>query len=340
MITSKFLSIHTDVNRLKDLPSWLKPTHPNWIGAWWLPFLTFGFTALIMALVIFMFPRKIIHKQVEKPNSSKQNGKEVELTALTEKPTQENGHAEVEETRDYEPGAHTNNLIEEMRDLGSSLSINQLGKKSKNYKAAANNGNGTAANGNGNGATGNGNMHLEPEKTDDTNELTLIQKSILLFKRPVYLFVIISSAIEGLLQNSFLAFATLFLEYQYRLASGSASLILGLLSIPPLMIGGILSGLIVKKLKNKTSHCFKFLAIVIFVNIIVYAGFMIYCREANMISNDPSLSLTNNYVTSNQCQCNSKIFKPICLKDSDDIFFQVNMAIYLYLLQRNVIFKS
>lgn len=139
-----------------------------------------------------------------------------------------------------------------------------------------------------------------------------MQKSLLLFKRPVYLFVIIASAIEGLLQNSFLAFATLFLEYQYRLASGSASLILGLLSIPPLMIGGILSGFIVKKLKNKTSNCFKFLALVIFLNVFVYAGFMIYCQEANMIST--KFNQEQLFQASTNCQCNSKIFKPVCLK--------------------------
>lgn len=161
---------------------------------------------------------------------------------------------------------------------------------------------------------------MEANEEED-EEATLCRKSLLLFKRPVYVFVLIASAIEGLLQNSFLAFATLFLEYQYRLASGSASLILGLLSIPPLMIGGILSGLIVKRLKNKTSNCFKLLAVVIFVNVIVYAGFMIYCREPNMISSDPRFR-RDDFQASTQCLCNPKIFKPVCLADSQDVFFQ------------------
>ena len=34
IITSKFLTIHTDVNKGDKLPTWLKPSHPNWIGAW------------------------------------------------------------------------------------------------------------------------------------------------------------------------------------------------------------------------------------------------------------------------------------------------------------------
>jgi len=34
IITSKFLTIHTDINKAIKLPTWLKPSHPNWIGAW------------------------------------------------------------------------------------------------------------------------------------------------------------------------------------------------------------------------------------------------------------------------------------------------------------------
>ena len=34
IITSKFLTVHTDINKAIKLPTWLKPSHPNWIGAW------------------------------------------------------------------------------------------------------------------------------------------------------------------------------------------------------------------------------------------------------------------------------------------------------------------
>jgi hypothetical protein len=316
MITSKFLSIHTDIDKNSDLPSWLKPNHPNWIGAWWLPFLTFGFGALIFALVIFIFPRRIVHKQPpsEKQPPPAENGngngngttvKEVELKSLNSN-GKENGHllepttAKIGngdeaclQTRDYE----SNPFVEATKEMGSLLSLNIVANGNHHHPTSAG-----AANG-----------------TDLNEKLTLIDKSMLLFKRPVYLFVLIASALEGLLQNSFLAFATLFLEYQYRLASGSASLILGLLSIPPLMIGGILSGIIVKRLKNRTSSCFKLLAVVIFINIIVYSGFMVFCREANMIWPGSDHAV---FTTSKECSCNSKIFKPVCLKDSQDIFFQ------------------
>ena len=153
-------------------------------------------------------------------------------------------------------------------------------------------------------------------------EKNLVQKSFLLFKKPAYVLVIICAAIEGLLQNSVTAFTTLFLEHQYRLASGFASLILGLLSIPPLIIGGLLSGFIVSKFKNDSRKCFKFIAVVLFVNIFVYAGFMIYCKEPNMVSIENTQLLDNGFSVAQDCYCNKKMFKPVCLKGSNDTFFQ------------------
>jgi solute carrier organic anion transporter family, member 4A len=34
MATSQFLKMYTDFDQQKPLPIWLKPSHPNWIGAW------------------------------------------------------------------------------------------------------------------------------------------------------------------------------------------------------------------------------------------------------------------------------------------------------------------
>lgn len=150
MITSKFLSIHTDINSGVNLPSWLKPNHPNWIGAWWLPFLTFGFTSLIMALVIFFFPRKIKHRPVQNGNNNHSEGqqaaKEVEMASLMNGKSTvaaagdntvggENGNVEHAANKEY---LGENALVEAGRNFGSALSLNQLGTHSKNYKPPAN----------------------------------------------------------------------------------------------------------------------------------------------------------------------------------------------------------
>ncbi len=292
MITSKFLTIHTDIDQMKPLPSWMKPSHPNWIGAWWLPFVLFGFISLILAVVLFTFPRRSINNKSNGTKSSlkKEKGVSLKSPEVNAELIKLNGTANgnTVENKEGNEHAHEHNLIvQTLEQTGSILSLN--------------------------------NMPIE-----NTSFRDLLQKSFELLKKPVFLFVLFASAIEGLLQTSFLAFAALFLEYQYRLASGSASFILGLLSIPPLMIGGILSGIIVKKLNNETVKCFKFLTIVIFFNILVYAGFMIYCKEPNMIPYTGNVDLNTNkqYSVATNCNCDPKIFKPICLKNSNDVFFK------------------
>jgi hypothetical protein len=61
MLTSQFLSINTDFDSLKTITVWLKPNHPNWIGAWWLPFIIFGIIAAIFAALISLFPKRLNH---------------------------------------------------------------------------------------------------------------------------------------------------------------------------------------------------------------------------------------------------------------------------------------
>jgi hypothetical protein len=131
--------------------------------------------------------------------------------------------------------------------------------------------------------------------------------ALALLRKPVFICVIIMAGIESLLQNSFLAFASLFLEYQYRLASGSASLMIGFLSIPPLMIGGMLSGIITKKMKDKPTSCLKFLAGVLFVNLIVYCGFLVYCKEPTLISQRTMSVVSHDlpFSVSDNCDCNA-----------------------------------
>ncbi|XP_059154811.1 solute carrier organic anion transporter family member 2A1-like [Physella acuta] len=44
----------------------LTPTHPRWIGAWWLGYVTFGCLALAVSIPLFCFPRKLPQKVSKK----------------------------------------------------------------------------------------------------------------------------------------------------------------------------------------------------------------------------------------------------------------------------------
>jgi hypothetical protein len=294
-------------------------------------------------LVIFTFPQKFNHLIVSKSNGSlnkkekrhKKNGlngklkHENELVSLNST-NQDNDKASLK-ANDVEAQSKKekpNEFLDALNNTGSLLSLNKLGAKSSRIDLTNLNEEDsqetTVAD-----SSQSEKLNKDKEQTND-----LVKNSLSLLKKPIYLLIITATTIEGLLQNSFLAFAALFLEYQYRLASGTASFVLGLLSIPPLMIGGILSGIIVKRLKYRMNDCLKFLGIVLLINILVYSGFMIYCKEPNMIPNseqlkanfkttsDEEFSNSTLYQIAQNCNCNRKIFKPVCLKESDDIFFQ------------------
>ena len=182
------------------------------------------------------------------------------------------------------------------------------------------------------------------EKVDTASEihrnatfLQILKKAFHTAKNPVYIFIILTSAVEGLLQNSFLAFASLFIEYQYRLTSGGASFLLGLLCIPPLMLGGLFGGLVAKRLQDKLLPCLKFISVAVFCNIFIYLGFLFYCPEPALVGNLANSPVwqqkvanhsilyptdTVCYSASTSCNCDPKVYKPVCLQDSQDIIFQ------------------
>lgn len=280
---------------------------------------------LLLAIVIFLLPKKLNNDEVNnekklndlikmkltngslndvlKINDPKENSTESESTPVN--PDEDDSFLQNEIKIPHHTNEHNLTILNTLEQTGSILSMNRVGYYASHDTI---------------------NTKLENDKKLNG----LFKKSIFLFKNPVYVFVISAATVEGLLQNSFLAFASLFLEYQYRLASGTSSLIIGLLSIPPLIIGGLLSGFIVKKLKNDTISCFKFLSVVLFINILVYGGFLLHCEEPTLISNDSEFQyLLNNNSTQQQCfrpahncNCDTKIFKPVCLTNSKDIFFQ------------------
>ena len=54
--TGRFLLIDTKLTPKKRLPSWLTPSHPLWIGCWWLPYIIYGGLCLVIGLVVSGLP--------------------------------------------------------------------------------------------------------------------------------------------------------------------------------------------------------------------------------------------------------------------------------------------
>jgi organic anion transporter 4A len=293
MITSQFLNIHNDIDSSIHIPEWLTPNHPNWIGAWWIPFIIFGGFAFLLAVLFNFFPEK----------ASNTDEIKIESTNTTDESDHLNNNTDRKDKIKHDQKNYETEIMKNsVKAIGSTASINHsIGKPVKSI-------------------------------SEFKHVLTL---SISLLKNPVFVFILIASAIEGLIQNSFLAFAPLFLEYQYRIASGTASLILGALSIPPLILGSLLSGYLIKRFDWKQRSNLKFLVVALFVNTILFTGFYIHCKEPNLLFNkiDYQSELSNVSdlktnskcltVADSECNCDKNLFRPVCLINrADEYVFQ------------------
>jgi hypothetical protein len=159
-----------------------------------------------------------------------------------------------------------------------------------------------------------------------------------LLRNPIYVCLITASSIEGLIQNSSLAFAPIFFEYQYRIASGSASLLIGAIAIPSLIVGSLFSGFLIKRFNWQMKQCLVFIIVLLSLHVVTYTGFLFGCKEQNFIFNrdyvaqksvESQLEINgidfDCYTNLNQttmCDCDRNIFKPVCLKTSYDIVFE------------------
>lgn len=54
--TGRFLMIYTRLTSRRRLPSWLTPTHPLWVGCWWLPYFIYGGMCFAIGLFVSGLP--------------------------------------------------------------------------------------------------------------------------------------------------------------------------------------------------------------------------------------------------------------------------------------------
>lgn len=56
VVTGRFLLLYTRLIPRRRLPSWLTPTHPLWIGCWWLPYFIYGGLCFIIGIFVSGLP--------------------------------------------------------------------------------------------------------------------------------------------------------------------------------------------------------------------------------------------------------------------------------------------
>lgn len=296
LITSQFLRLNTDLDRVSHIPKWFTSDHPNWIGAWWLPYLIFGAISSLLGIVICMFPRQI-------QNNNKNNGTLPKIITPDDDDESSALNAPLNSLPKQQNGKNRLNLSQVINEIGSTLSLHHVVPRE--------------------------NQIIKSKK----KKFSYIFRSVVqLLKTPAFVCIVVASAIEGLLQNSFLAFISLYIENQYRIASNLASTLLGAITIPPVIIGSLLMGYIIKRYNWDNKNCLKFLSIALFLNVFVYFGFVVRCNQPNIILESDFKQHTQNTFddkviaclaqTKHLCQCQEQNYKPVCLHGSNDIVFQ------------------
>jgi len=54
--TGRFLLLYTNLTPKYRLPSWLTPSHPLWIGCWWLPYIIYGILCFLIGIFVSGLP--------------------------------------------------------------------------------------------------------------------------------------------------------------------------------------------------------------------------------------------------------------------------------------------
>ena len=54
--TGRFLLLYTKLTPRRHLPSWLIPSHPLWIGCWWLPYFIYGSLCFLIGIFVSGLP--------------------------------------------------------------------------------------------------------------------------------------------------------------------------------------------------------------------------------------------------------------------------------------------
>nr|XP_033803282.1 solute carrier organic anion transporter family member 2B1 isoform X4 [Geotrypetes seraphini] len=84
MLGSVMLRYYVDFDRMKSEDILLKPSDPQWVGAWWMGFLVASSLVLIASIPYFFFPKKMVKERVKEGKTSKVSQSEFKRKEDTE----------------------------------------------------------------------------------------------------------------------------------------------------------------------------------------------------------------------------------------------------------------
>ncbi|XP_075409174.1 solute carrier organic anion transporter family member 1A2 isoform X2 [Tenrec ecaudatus] len=161
---------------------------------------------------------------------------------------------------------------------------------------------------------------VQKEKEGLTKDFLPFMKSLLL--NPIYMLFILISILQFNAFVNMISFMPKYLEQQYGKSSSDAIFLIGIYNLPPICIGYIVGGLIMKKFKitvKQAAHIGCWLSLLEYL--LYYLCFLTTCDNASVAGLTTSYEGMQHdlYVGSTifadcnvNCSCPSKIWDPVC----------------------------
>ncbi|XP_033640299.1 solute carrier organic anion transporter family member 4A1-like [Asterias rubens] len=162
-------------------------------------------------------------------------------------------------------------------------------------------------------------------RTGFGNSLKDFPRAVLvLLKNFPFVFISASACTEWFILSGFAVFAPKFLESQFNLSSGWASIVVGLTVIPAAVFGSVIGGWVVKHFNLRFRGMIRFCLASLVVSLFMIASFLISCPNPNFagvtVDYDKNL-YTADQQTNLSSACNSgchcaNTFEPVCGVDN------------------------
>ncbi|XP_038044175.1 solute carrier organic anion transporter family member 2A1-like [Patiria miniata] len=273
LVSSWTLSLYVDLDTIpRDEWPAVPRNDPRWIGAWWLGLLVLGSAMVLLALPLFLFPRRL-GTPIDEPETTKSsdvaglrcNG--VELRGASDRREKEEGFGDEHKSETKKFETEISRDQDKMEKFESKESSRTLMGQVKDFLSAL--------------------LRLG-------RNLTLVALALGL-------------ASELAIVSGLTTFGAKYTETQFGVSAGQAALLTGAAILPASCAGHLLAGAFLRRFRLTAFQCSVFLCITVLVTLCIYPVLMFLGCDTPTVVSPKSTSCT-----SSQCVCDDTVIDPVC----------------------------
>ncbi|CAF0900242.1 unnamed protein product [Adineta ricciae] len=277
VVTGRFLLLYTNLTSGQYLPAWLKPTHPLWIGCWWLPYLIYGSLCFLIGIFVSGLPNFEIpgQKYLIQETTSSSELKNHTSTNREDSSTETTTTTTVAITPNT-PGRNTDGVINHA--YSSDTLYNQVITSPST----------TASN-------------PPVQHRGRWKDMCAIICELLQNVR--FIFIVIANLFEGILLKGFVPFITKYFEYQHQLDSSTATLITGAIALLSVVIGCPIGAFCMNRYSWTPKRCASVCMVILTLSSFLFLLLTLSCPELKFQYTDCS---------NENSPCCHNIYRPVC----------------------------